>query len=1091
MLTFHADSFTSAGQPATSNGPTPLRRSRLLPFGISAFLVFLLSACSGGSDPAIVGESPTSQPKGTLQVEPASFTLSEGGTISLRAKLGSQTVGASQLTWSVSPSTVATIDAYGVLTALKHGEATVTARYSSLQATSQATVWAIPRTIEALTSTTLAGIVGRSLSDGLRVRALSSEGVPVPGVDVTFEVLSGNGSLSHAVRATGTDGVARVDWTMGTVPGQQQVRARAGQLGELTFGAEVAPDYATAEVRILAGDGQAAQVVTFLPEPLRVQVVDRFGNMLPGLAVEWGFSAGGGSNGASGSPGSTSPLVTTTTDAQGRTEVFWKLGTQAGIQQALCAPAAGASGSPGSIGGGPSGAPPSHANPKGKKFVADAFPDAADSVQVTPDESVTVVEATQQLAASLVDQYGNPVKGGSFAWTTDQSGVVAVDNTGAAYGLKQGKAQVFAEDAVTLLRGSAWVTVEVRAASAVQRSAGDAQKGVVGTQLANPVAVRVVDQLGSPVVGVSVSWSVSGGPAAISGMGAPSASSAGEPGSTSTLTNSDGIAATTWTLGTTAGKQTMQASVNGLSPLAFTAEASPGPVATAAVTPASAELEVGESLQFSATAMDEFGNTVTGPTFTWSSSSTAATTISNAGLATAVAEGSAEIRATSGSVSGSAQVNVKAVGTGSPVASVIISPSAVTLEALEEKAQLTAVAEDSFGNQVPGDTIAWRSLDSSVAAVDQMGMVTAKAVGLALVVASASTCDLADTVEVKVTQVPTEVMISPSSRTLAEGESYQFSGVVKDAMGYVIPGLEVTWSSGNPSVATVDGSGTVKGLDGGTAQITGVHGSLGDLAAVTVTEVASPPEPELTGTPFFSDDFDSGAKTNANGFTWSGGVPVSSDRARSGSYSLRFSYGPNAVGADATAEQRFNMGRNLAEVWIEYYLWVPSNFAHRNDAPGNNKFFQIWNTTYGSGSGTWQAGYEYERLTDSTSSIRPMSSKEFGTNAKFVTSTGLGHPDSGKPFIGSSNPLRPGYWTQIRLQFSRSSASLATDGIMRIWIDGVMFAEMTNGPFRNYENIGETVLRNGYFLGWSNSGFTEATCFYIDDVRFYDVDPGW
>jgi hypothetical protein len=73
--------------------------------------------------------------------------------------------------------------------------------------------------------------------------------------------------LSQSVRTTGTDGVARVEWTMGTVPGQQQARARAGQLGELTFGAEVAPDYATATVEIVAGDAQEAQVVTFLPEP--------------------------------------------------------------------------------------------------------------------------------------------------------------------------------------------------------------------------------------------------------------------------------------------------------------------------------------------------------------------------------------------------------------------------------------------------------------------------------------------------------------------------------------------------------------------------------------------------------------------------------------------------------------------------------------------------------------------------------------------------------------------------------------------------------------------------------------------------------
>ena len=1242
---FSALLVSSAENTVSSrNRLSPLSRSRLSLFGISALLAFVFSACSGGSDPAIVGDSPTSQPRGTLQVEPASFTLSEGGTISFRAKLGSQAVGASQLTWSVSPSSVATIDAHGLLTAVRHGEAVVTARYSSLEAKAQGTIRAIPRAIEAVSATSLSGIVGRALADSLAVQAVASDGTPVPGVEVTFEVLSGSGTLSHLARATGSDGVARVDWTMGTVPGQQQVRARANQLGELTFGAEVAPDYASASVEILAGDGQMAQVVTFLPEPLIVQVVDRFGNILPGLAVDWKFSHGGGSNGASGSPGSVSPMVTTTTDALGQTKAIWKLGTEAGDQEALCAPASGLSGVSGiGVGNGPGGAPPSWATAKG--FKAKASPAGPDRVEVTPEESSTVVEATQQLSAVVLDKHGNVIEGGSLTWSTDQSGVVAVDNKGMVYALTQGKGEVFAEDSGSKVKGSAWVHVEARVVKALSRSAGDGQKGVVGTRLPNPVAVEVVDQVGSPVSGVTVTWSTTASASSISGSSGSPAPSTGGPESAATTTNADGIAQTSWTLGSNAGSQTLQASVSGVSPVTFKAEAAPGPVASievtpgsvglepgeirqlaatardefgnlvaglslswssanaavakvssagvvsavaggsteirassggvtgsswvsvsakvasalqrtgghgqtgtvgkplpepvvvrvldntgtpmegvpvswtvtsggsfvagngsspahsagsttssvtltnadgtsqttwtlgtnsgeqsleasvegvspvviaakanpgpvssVAVTPASAAMEAGESQQFSATAEDSFGNlvpgatltwsssntgvaavsgdglaygvavgsaeiratadgvqgqagltvsdaappptdpppgtvtdltttgtsetsvtlrwtqvddgtgnpanyavrygtptiswgsahstevtvegtttsgsigytftglepgtdyqfrlvsyrgtlnvdatfggfsniagattdsggqeptvasievtpaswamevgdsrqfsatakdehgnTVTGATFTWSSSNTSVAKVTPAGLASGVAVGSAQIRATSGRVSGSAQLTVEANDTSPQVASVTISPSAVTLEALDEKAQLTAVAEDSSGNAVSGVTIAWSTLNSSVATVDQMGMVTAKAVGLALIVASACSCDVADTVQVQVTQVPTEVMISPSSRTLAEGESYQFTGVVKDAVGYVIPGLELTWSSENASIAAVDESGTVKGLDGGTTQIAGVYGSLGDVAAVEVTVATTPP----------------------------------------------------------------------------------------------------------------------------------------------------------------------------------------------------------------------------------------------------------
>ena len=34
-------------------------------------------------------------------------------------------------------------------------------------------------------------------------------------------------------------------------------------------------------------------------------------------------------------------------------------------------------------------------------------------------------------------------------------------------------------------------------------------------------------------------------------------------------------------------------------------------------------------------------------------------------------------------------------------------------------------------------------------------------------------------------------------------------------------------------------------------------------------------------------------------------------------------------------------------------------------------------------------------------------------------------------------------------------------------------------------------LLNGYLMGWSNSGYSEATNIYIDDFKLYDTNPGW
>lgn len=272
------------------------------------------------------------------------------------------------------------------------------------------------------------------------------------------------------------------------------------------------------------------------------------------------------------------------------------------------------------------------------------------------------------------------------------------------------------------------------------------------------------------------------------------------------------------------------------------------------------------------------------------------------------------------------------------------------------------------------------------------------------------------------------------------------------------------------------------------ATVRGVTAGAGSTVVVGGGAPPTPPE----GDPFYTTSFAVAglpSNNNADGFTWNG--PKNTECVTFDTRTcLRLRYVPGGAGTQQ-AEQRFNMGRDCANVWIEYDLYVPANFTHENESPSNNKFFMIWNTTYGSGSGTWQAGYEYLRSGAASSNLRPMSSKEFGTNASFVTSAGLNHPDNNAPFIGASNPLTLGAWHTLRMQFSRSSTGGASDGILRLMVDGVMIAEMTNGPFRNLDNIGDTVLRNGYFMGTANALFLEQTDWYITDLSFYDTNPGW
>lgn len=270
--------------------------------------------------------------------------------------------------------------------------------------------------------------------------------------------------------------------------------------------------------------------------------------------------------------------------------------------------------------------------------------------------------------------------------------------------------------------------------------------------------------------------------------------------------------------------------------------------------------------------------------------------------------------------------------------------------------------------------------------------------------------------------------------------------------------------------------------------------ALTDIAICESDGEAVEPDP---GDPFFSENFAAQVLHNDNGFVWGSLNPGTGRNTTTcvvfgGFDTLRLRYGPDGPTQTGGAEMRFDLGRDCAALWVEYDLHVDAGYEHRvGGAATNNKFLSIWNTVYGSLSGTWQVTYEYWRTSDTESFVRPMSSKEFGANAEYVTSGGLGHPNQGDRFIHSTGPLVIGDWTQVRMQFSRSSAGGASDGIIRVWFDGVLTYEMTNGPFRNLDNVGDTVFRNGYFMGTANSGFDAATDFHVKAVKFYNTDPGW
>ena len=89
-------------------------------------------------------------------------------------------------------------------------------------------------------------------------------------------------------------------------------------------------------------------------------------------------------------------------------------------------------------------------------------------------------------------------------------------------------------------------------------------------------------------------------------------------------------------------------------------EQQPPSVASVAVTPSTAFLLLGETVQLTASASDASGNSISGKTFTWSSSDANAATVSASGVVTALANGSVTIAAAADGVEGTAAIEVGA-----------------------------------------------------------------------------------------------------------------------------------------------------------------------------------------------------------------------------------------------------------------------------------------------------------------------------------------------------------------------------------------------------------------------------------------------
>src|SRR5213079_1429559 len=155
------------------------------------------------------------------------------------------------------------------------------------------------------------------------------------------------------------------------------------------------------------------------------------------------------------------------------------------------------------------------------------------------------------------------------------------------------------------------------------------------------------------------------------------------------------------------------------------------PVTSVDVTPPTATVQAGQTVQLTATPKDVNGTALSGRAVTWSSSNTSVATVNSSGLVSGVTPGSATITATSEGKSGTASVTVTQV----PVATVSVSPATATVQA-GQTVQLIATPKDANGAALSGRSVTWSSSNTSVATVSSSGLVSGVTPGSATITAT-------------------------------------------------------------------------------------------------------------------------------------------------------------------------------------------------------------------------------------------------------------------------------------------------------------------------------------------------------------------
>jgi trimeric autotransporter adhesin len=277
-----------------------------------------------------------------------------------------------------------------------------------------------------------------------------------------------------------------------------------------------------------------------------------------------------------------------------------------------------------------------------------------------------------------------------------------------------------------------------------------------------------------------------------------------------------------------AGTTTITATVGSLTD-STTLTVVPAHLTSISIVPATATLAVGIVQPFTATGIFDDGSTQLLPSVEWSSSNSNVLAVLSTGFATAVGTGTTTVTATSGGISGSANVTV----TGATLVSLVVMPTNSSMPTGATK-QFTASGTFSDGStQDMTLSVLWASSNSSVASIDGKGLVGSNAAGQVTI--SASWGSTTQSTSLTVSNVSlVSITVSPSNGRVAPHTSALFTAIGNFSDGSTANLRSVSWKSSKPQFASIRSSGLAHGKKPGTVTISATSSGITGTATLVI-----------------------------------------------------------------------------------------------------------------------------------------------------------------------------------------------------------------------------------------------------------------